>query len=43
MTVDQLELLQQARASCAAARLLHANGFHGYAASRAYYCMFHLA
>ena len=35
MTEDQLELLQQARDSISAARLLLDNGYPDYAASRA--------
>jgi len=43
MTEDQLELLQQARDSISAARLLLDNGYPDYAASRAYYAMFYVA
>lgn len=43
MTEDQLELLQQARDSISAARLLLDNGYPDYAASRAYYAMFYIA
>ncbi len=43
MTPEQLALLQKAKDSLHAARLLHANGQHGFAASRAYYAMFYLA
>lgn len=43
MTADQQELLQEARASIAAARLLLENVYPGYAASRAYYAMFYVA
>ena len=40
---EQGDLLSQARESIAAARLLRNSGFHGYAASRAYYAMFYVA
>lgn len=43
MTPEQHELLVQAEHSLEAAKLLHERGFHGFAASRAYYCMFYLA
>jgi uncharacterized protein (UPF0332 family) len=43
MTPEQRELLAQARESLAAARLLEASGYHGFAASRAYYAMFYVA
>lgn len=43
MTEDQLELLQKARQSLSAARLLLAGGYPEYAASRAYYTMFYIA
>ncbi len=43
MTSDQLELLQQARDSLSAARLLINGGYPGYAASRCYYAMFYVA
>lgn len=43
MTEDQLALLENARDSIDAARLLLENGFQGFAASRAYYAMFHVA
>ena len=43
MTEDQRELLEEARDSIAAARLLLDGGFPGYAASRAYYAMFYVA
>ncbi len=44
MTKGQLDLLLQARDSLNAARLLHSQGYHGFAASRAYYyVMFYVA
>jgi uncharacterized protein (UPF0332 family) len=43
MTEDQRELLEEAKNSIAAAELLTAGGFPGYAASRAYYAMFYIA
>ncbi|KPJ69208.1 MAG: DNA-binding protein [Planctomycetes bacterium DG_20] len=43
MTEDQRELLEGARESLAAARLLLDAGHFGFAASRAYYAMFHVA
>ena len=43
MTAQQESLLDQARASLAAAKLLRASGFDGFAASRAYYAMFYVA
>ncbi len=43
MTEDQLELLEEARESVGAAELLLDGGYAGYAASRAYYAMFHVA
>lgn len=43
MTEDQQELLEEARDSLSAARLLLNGGYSGYAASRAYYAMFYLA
>ncbi|MGQ9553856.1 MAG: HEPN domain-containing protein [Anaerolineae bacterium] len=43
MTEEQAELLLEARDSVAAARVLLANGFVGYAAARAYYAMFYVA
>lgn len=43
MTEDQAELLQAARASVGAARLLLDGGFFGFSASRSYYAMFHVA
>jgi uncharacterized protein (UPF0332 family) len=43
MTEDQLELLEEARDSIAAATLLLTGGYPGYAASRAYYAMFYVA
>ncbi len=43
MTPEQEQLLCQARESLEAARLLHGFGYHGFAASRAYYTMFYVA
>jgi len=43
MTEEQRELLEEARDSIAAAKLLLDGGFLGYAASRAYYAMFYVA
>ena len=43
MTEDQQELLEEARDSLSAARLLLTGGYPGYAASRAYYAMFYIA
>jgi uncharacterized protein (UPF0332 family) len=42
MTSEQADLLRQARDSLAAAKLLDAQGYHGFAASRAYYTMFYI-
>jgi len=43
VTADQLELLEKARESIAAAKLLLANRYSGMAASRAYFAMFYVA
>jgi len=43
VTAEQLSLVAKARESLNAARLLHANGQHGFAAARAYYAMFYIA
>ena len=43
MMPEQRELLMQARDSLSAAKLLDASGYHGFAASRAYYTMFYIA
>jgi uncharacterized protein (UPF0332 family) len=43
VTDDQRELLEQARDSIAASRLLLEGGYSGFAASRAYYAMFYVA
>lgn len=43
MTPAQRDLLLQARDSLQAARLLHAEGYYGFAAARAYYTMFYVA
>ncbi len=43
MIPEQLELLEKSRQSLRAALVLNEQGFHGFAASRAYYCMFYIA
>ncbi|MEQ8171267.1 MAG: HEPN domain-containing protein [Candidatus Eremiobacterota bacterium] len=43
MSKDQIELLNEARKSLSAAKLLLDGGYTGYAASRAYYAMFYIA
>jgi uncharacterized protein (UPF0332 family) len=43
MSEDQQELVEEARDSIKAARILQQNLYPGYAASRAYYAMFYLA
>ncbi len=43
MTQEQENLLVGARDSLSAAKLLHREGYHGFAASRAYYAMFYVA
>ena len=43
MTEEQALLLQEARDSLNAAKLLQSQGYWGYAASRAYYAMFYVA
>lgn len=43
MTEDQKELLEEARESISAAKLLLMGGYSGYAASRSYYAMFYIA
>jgi uncharacterized protein (UPF0332 family) len=43
MMPEQQGLLLQARKSLAAAKLLHKEGYHSFAASRAYYTMFYVA
>ena len=43
MTPEQQALLDKARHSLKAARMLHTEGEHGFAASRACYAMFYLA
>lgn len=43
MTPEQQGLLLQARKSLAAPKLLHEEGYHSFAASRAYYTMFYVA
>ena len=43
MMSEQADLLRQAHESLAAAKLLDAQGYHGFAASRACYTMFYIA
>jgi len=43
MNQEQQDLLSQAQNSLEAAKLLHANGYFGFAASRSYYAMFYVA
>ena len=43
MTDEQSALMDKARASCDAARLLADQGYYDFAASRAYYAMFYVA
>ena len=43
MTKEQEQLITQAQESLEAARLLNSSGYHGFAASRAYYSMFYIA
>jgi uncharacterized protein (UPF0332 family) len=43
MMSEQEDLLVQARDSLSAAKILDAQGYHGFAASRAYYTMFYIA
>lgn len=43
MTLEQVNLLNEARSSINAAKLLINGGFSGYGASRAYYAMFYIA
>lgn len=43
MTPEQAALGRKAQASLQAARLLASQGFHDFAAARAYYSMFYLA
>ena len=43
MTSEQETLSLRAKESLAAAKLLHQSGYHGFAASRAYYAMFYMA
>ena len=42
MMPEQADLLRQAHDSLAAAKILDAQGYHGFAASRAYYTMFYI-
>jgi uncharacterized protein (UPF0332 family) len=43
MTDEQRRLVEQARESLDAAKVLQEAGHHGFAASRAYYAMFYIA
>jgi len=43
VTEDQQDLLEMARDSLGAARLLADSGYYGFAAARAYYAMFYVA
>jgi uncharacterized protein (UPF0332 family) len=43
MMSEQADLFRQAHDSLAAAKILDAQGYHGFAASRAYYTMFYIA
>jgi uncharacterized protein (UPF0332 family) len=43
MMPEQQDLLEEAGESLEAAKLLAAQGYHGFAASRAYYAMFYVA
>jgi uncharacterized protein (UPF0332 family) len=43
MNQEQQDLLSQAQNSLEAAKLLYANGYFGFSASRAYYSMFYVA
>jgi uncharacterized protein (UPF0332 family) len=43
MMPEQADLLRQAHDSLAAAKILDTQGYHGFAASRAYYTMFYIA
>lgn len=43
MMSEQADLLRQAQDGLAAAKILDAQGYHGFAASRAYYTMFYIA
>jgi uncharacterized protein (UPF0332 family) len=43
MMPEQADLLRQAHDSLAAAKILDAQGYYGFAASRAYYTMFYIA
>lgn len=42
MMPEQADLLRQAHDSLAAAKILDSQGYHGFAASRAYYMMFYI-
>ena len=42
MMPEQADLLRQAHDSLAAAKILDSQGYHGFAASRAYYTMFYI-
>ena len=43
MTADEFDLLRKARDSVKAAKIMLSGGMAGFAASRAYYAMFHAA
>ena len=43
MTEEQAQLIRQAKESLEAAQILNSSGYHGFAASRAYYSMFYIA
>ena len=43
MMSEQVDLFRQAHDSLAASKILYAQGYHGFAASRAYYTMFYIA
>jgi uncharacterized protein (UPF0332 family) len=43
MTKEQAQLVNQAKESFEAAQILYSSGYHGFAASRAYYSMFYVA
>jgi len=43
MTPEQKNLILQAKESLSAAKLLHREGYYGFAAARAYYTMFYIA
>jgi uncharacterized protein (UPF0332 family) len=43
MTEEQAQLIRQVKESLEAAHILNTSGYHGFAASRAYYSMFYIA